>query len=521
MKVSMRVAFATVCTVAVAMIGWQERSQACGEATSVGGALEVRMDGFIPLDEADAATGLASFRVPAGPAGPSIPPSVVCPVPPCATTTCATANSNTPFVRVPGTESAPIFGTAGCFGIAKKNANFYVQLTMEGPVGGTMHRNYSTDGINWVQGGSVLDPANHWFSGMKCPDPHFIGDQGDMVVYFNATGTSGGITRATSTDDGLTWTVDPSPLITAGVSGYFVDNPSVVQRNPNLWIMAYTYGCSQVSGPFQMAETHLAYSTDGINWTKSPFNPAITVGGCGAWDQGGIANPVILNDPTESNTIHLFYTGANWNGNTTRGCAKFGHAISTNGGRTFCKTGVVLDHPPAASPAWDDRQYMVGSYIVEPNNKIRAYYWAQGTGATFGLGVAEANWPLPGCPSTEGIAQGEIGMADGLEPDVGFESLADGSVLHLRAQPNPTNGHTFIEHNLRRGQFEGAGVLSVFDIQGREVVEVWNGRLEDAPARFEWNGTDRGGSRVAAGRYLIRLNRGGQALATSWVTVMP
>ncbi len=516
MKSSKRLVLLTAASVMTAMVSSHDAIQACGEATGIGGASYLRMDGFIPLADID-----SSMDLPLLPANPSeVPAGHSCPVPPCSATTCATVNPSTPFVRVPGTESAPIFHRAGCFGIAKKNDNFYVQLTMDGG-GGAMTRNVSTDGgFTWTETGIVLDPDNHWFNGMKCPDPHFIGDQGKMVVYFKAFANPGGIARAVSNDDGVTWTVDSAPLVTSGTPGYFLDNPSVIQRNPTLWLMAYTYACAGpgITGPFQMAETHLAYSSDGLNWTKSPFNPAITVGDCGAWDQGGIANPVLMNDPNNGSKVHLFYTGANWNGQTTRGCAKFGHAISTNGGRNFCKTGVVIDHPSATSPAWDDEQYMVSSFTIEPNNKIRAYYWAQGQNA-FGLGVAEADWPLPGCPSPQHVDHAGVGMADQQIGD--FSELLDGTVPFLRTQPNPSNGRTFIHHNLDKGQFDGIGSVTVFDIQGREIARVWSGRLDEAPTQFEWDGLDRSGQSVAAGRYLIRLNRGGEALATSWVTVMP
>jgi hypothetical protein len=285
--------------------------------------------------------------------------------------------------------------------------------------------------------------------------------------------------------------------------------------------MAYTMACGGSTGPFQLAETYLAYSSDGINWTKSPLNPAIAPGPCGTFDHGGIANPVLVNDPNDEGTVHLFYTGVGWKVNadgvgTTRGCAKFGHAISTNYGRTWCKTGVVLDHPPAGSGAWDDVQYMVSSYTIEPNNKIRMYYWAEGTNDA-ALGVAEADWPLAGCPAplheNHQVLQNSLADSD-------LTGLDGRPVASLRLRPNPSLGLTSIEHNLGSTSLEGPGSIKVFDIQGREVAAVWRGRLEQAPAQIEWDGRDAGGTRVANGRYLIRLETSGTPLATDWVTIL-
>ncbi len=323
---------------------------------------------------------------------------VPCPVPECANSDCPTYNPATAFVRIPGHESQPIFERAGCFGIARLDANFYLQLAFW-PGESGFYRSTSRDGMNWVEGPIVLDQVQDWWTGMKCPEPHFTGTSGDMVLYFKAGGPSAsGIARAVSTDFGMTWTADPAPIITADVGGHYIDNPTVLRLAADDWLMAYTFGCAAVAGPFQMAEIHLAHSTDGISWTKSNDNPVLVTGGCREFDHGGVVNPVLLQDPIDPLTLHLLYTGAGWNGSTTRGCTKFGHAISTDKGRNWCKTDVALDHPPEGSDAWDDRQYMVGSYVLEDASTIRAYYLAEGDGgAITGLGVAEAEWPLAGC----------------------------------------------------------------------------------------------------------------------------
>lgn len=55
------------------------------------------------------------------------------------------------------------------------------------------------------------------------------------------------------------------------------------------------------------------------------------------------------------------------------------------------------------------------------------------------------------------------------------------------------------------------GTLDVFDVSGRRVRRLAEGRLSAGAQRFTWDGRDEGGRRVAAGAYWIRLDtdRGG------------
>jgi len=451
-----------------------------------------------------------------------------CPTPSCSAHGCVTVNPSTPFQRLPGYESSPISPYADCFSIAKRDANFYVQLSTKGPGGGVgFHRHVSTDGgFTWTPGSVVVAPNTHWWTGIKCPDLLYL-PNGDLLLYFRAaTNGGGGIARAVSTDDGVTWTPDPAPVLTSPVLGWTVDNPSVLRRSATSWIMAYTVDCvgPQHTGAFQMAATYLATSSDGINWTHSPLNPALVAGSCGEWDQGGIANPAILADPLSSNTLHLFYSGCNWHGTTTRGCIKIGHAISTDNGRTWCKTGVVLDHPPSGSGAWDVTQYFASNYTLEPNNTLRMYYWAPAQGGG-GLGIAEASWPLAGCgpvpeePTTWSASKSPHDAGETHAPHDGSHDVAGG--FQLRSHPNPTSGGVVIEHAIPRAELSGSGSVSIIDIRGRHVARIWSGSLDEAPTHFEWNGLDGAQSRVAAGRYWIRMERNGEALATGWITVMP
>ena len=438
-----------------------------------------------------------------------------CPEPPCTPVdTCLTFEDNTVFVRPPEHEAAPIHQPGGsgsyCFTIAKKSDTFYYHLH----AAGGFHYSTSTDGITWTPGNEAFPSTGAWYSSIICPDVHFEGDgSGDMYLFFQGGGN--GIGYATSTDHGRTFQDSGSPVLTSQDPDYNVRTPSVAKLG-NVYYMVYNEVCIGESAPFQLATLNLAISFDRINWTPYVNNPIVVPGPCGTYDTGTTALGQLVADPNGT-TLHLFYAGTGWmegpGGNgTTRGCAKIAHAISTDRGRTWCKSGSpVLDHPPAGSQAWDTQQYFVSDYTWEKDefsqDLLRMYYWGQGSGYEKALGVAEAlATELPDCP----FAGGETAV-----PAV--RRLGTG--VRLTLQPNPTANRTVISF-AKGSDVSGWGTVSAYDVRGRVVRSLWSGELASLPDALMWEGSSDGGSSVAAGRYLIRLESGGRTIGASWVTIV-
>jgi hypothetical protein len=71
------------------------------------------------------------------------------------------------------------------------------------------------------------------------------------------------------------------------------------------------------------------------------------------------------------------------------------------------------------------------------------------------------------------------------------------------ARPNPSRGDATIQFDV---PVEGPARLEIFDVSGRRVATVVNGRL--APGRYSptWDGRDTTGRRAAAGVYFVRLD---------------
>ncbi len=74
--------------------------------------------------------------------------------------------------------------------------------------------------------------------------------------------------------------------------------------------------------------------------------------------------------------------------------------------------------------------------------------------------------------------------------------------------PNPFNPAMVIPLDLAT---DAAGVsLTVYDVLGRRVRQVWDGSLEAGPHRFAWDGRDAAGKAVAAGVYIYQVEVDGQ-----------
>ncbi len=86
--------------------------------------------------------------------------------------------------------------------------------------------------------------------------------------------------------------------------------------------------------------------------------------------------------------------------------------------------------------------------------------------------------------------------------------------LRLLATPNPFMGGSTIAFSL--GQAEDV-TLGVYDLSGRLVRSLQRGRLAAGAYRFEWNGRDASGRRVAAGVYFARLEAGMRHLESQLV----
>jgi flagellar hook assembly protein FlgD len=72
--------------------------------------------------------------------------------------------------------------------------------------------------------------------------------------------------------------------------------------------------------------------------------------------------------------------------------------------------------------------------------------------------------------------------------------------------PNPFRAQTTLRYALPEAQDVR---VEVYDILGRKVQTLVDGRRDAGPHRVTWNGTRGGQGRLASGTYLIRWSAGG------------
>jgi hypothetical protein len=83
---------------------------------------------------------------------------------------------------------------------------------------------------------------------------------------------------------------------------------------------------------------------------------------------------------------------------------------------------------------------------------------------------------------------------------------SSGAGLELAVGPSPFRGETAV--TFAPGSHDAVGRVRVYDVRGRHVVTLFDGRLARGPTRTVWTGRDQDGRAVAPGVYFVRLEAG-------------
>jgi predicted GH43/DUF377 family glycosyl hydrolase len=167
---------------------------------------------------------------------------------------------------------------------------------------------WSKYGSNPVLSGGT---SGQWDSeGVRDPVVIKVGNTYHMWYVGISVHTIYSIGHATSSD-GLSWTKDPSnpvftPEHTNSWEQYYVSNPSVIYENGG-YTMYYTGGSTTTGRGFGVA-----YSNDGVTWTRGAENPIIERGNSTEFDDSGINLGCVF---VEGGKKYVFYggnTGTNW-----------------------------------------------------------------------------------------------------------------------------------------------------------------------------------------------------------------
>ncbi len=84
----------------------------------------------------------------------------------------------------------------------------------------------------------------------------------------------------------------------------------------------------------------------------------------------------------------------------------------------------------------------------------------------------------------------------------------------MQNHPNPFNPSTTIEYSLPESGYVS---LTVFDVSGRRVARLVDGKQEQGPHTVQWTGRDQNGRAVASGIYFYKLEFGKESLTRKMV----
>lgn len=74
--------------------------------------------------------------------------------------------------------------------------------------------------------------------------------------------------------------------------------------------------------------------------------------------------------------------------------------------------------------------------------------------------------------------------------------------MGISVSPNPAGGPTLLQFAVARDQH---ATVSVFDVTGRQVRTLWNGKLSKASYSMPWDGRSDDGTPVRSGQYFVRV----------------
>ena len=176
---------------------------------------------------------------------------------------------------------------------------------------------------------------------------------------------------------------------------------------------------------------------------------------------------------------------------------------STNAGASWTNTGCTNVYDVLINPANENEIY-AATYTGVYMSTVGGGSWSainaglQNTYVT-SLGINQNNWLFCG---TEGAGMYRWSLLVGAD-----ENHAGNTRAKIDAAPNPAHGAAVIHYMVEK---PGLVIVSVFDIQGREVVQLVNERKPAGAYSTVLNGKDAKGRGLPAGIYFCRLAVNGE-----------
>ena len=297
--------------------------------------------------------------------------------------------------------------------------------------------------------------------------------------------------------DGIHWTKHPdNPVLSCGPDSSWEnagpEGPTVIIDGDTLKMW---YAGLDTIPDGQPTDYHLnigyAWSLDGVNWTKYPDNPVLSVGAFGSWEFAYIQDPLVIKIDNE---YHMWYAGT---GDYDVMAHQIGYACSSDGiNWVKSSSNPVLQRGSTGS--WDGNTASFPSVIWD-DSLLCMWYTGLDT------------FPMPPWPEP---FYWDIGYATAVLTGIEEVEIPDFNVESLEIYPNPFTQNTEIRfrisdissqnHVIQRTAFNIS--LHIYDLSGRLVKSFPAIQSSDNTVTgVVWDGTDESGNKVASGIYLCQL----------------
>lgn len=364
--------------------------------------------------------------------------------------------------------------------------------------------------VSWIKYTSnpVLTTGPDIFDIIALGQPSVLFENDTIKMWYAAAGNDmkARICYAYSLD-GVQWIKNDSPVIDVGNPGTWdcgwLDTPEIV-RDASGYKMFY-YGDTTQQFAAISSAMGMAYSTDGIHWTKHPGNPVFTKGNIGDWDGSWVESPAVIYDDS-SNLYMMWYNGID----TSTWKVQIGLATSSDG-VTWTRNA---NNPVLSAGAWGeyDDMWLGTPAVIKENGIYKLWYSSASTNSynvitekfdTINMCYASSadgvNWmKYPANPLFNNFTAPHDSIVDNGGPwacDVVYDPNEDNykmwyetsagicfasSVVTTDIQPytinpsddififpNPARDELTIENKTK--QFLPGDFAEIFDIQGRKV----------------------------------------------------
>ncbi len=315
-----------------------------------------------------------------------------------------------------------------------------------------------------------------------------------LMVFTTPTGETGAAIGFATSEDGLEWQIHPEPILQEGnawvgeISRY--GQLGIVERNPGIFVLAFAgrngrgqsiIGCANNAEPNNFSQWNL--------WRSALF---IASDEETNFDSGVISAPDLL---TAGRTRSLVYSGSirGDEGVFRIGQASFGQNRSRHEG--IETGGSILE--PGGVGGWGETLSLAGA---------RYYNWQGEKRMSFnGWADADGDRPL----YAVGIALQEPTLS---APSVDNPNSAITSTLILSPVfPNPFNNITTINYST---SISGKVQAGIFDLSGREVFTMYNGKQTAGVHSYVWSGVNNNSQTVSSGLYFVRVQTGNTIRST-------